>query len=118
MYDAPEVFVRYRKSAQEKVPGGLDGRVPAKLNALFKLRDMAAKDTYRLTHVSLMTIVGSSTPDGPEGMVRVGLPSKNHVIRIADIESMAHLVPIHDGELYIINNRIDLYTWNDIDDGH
>ncbi|KAF8432913.1 hypothetical protein BGX38DRAFT_1290766 [Terfezia claveryi] len=42
------VFVRRRKSAQEKVPGGLDGRVPAKLNALFKLRDMAAKDTYAL----------------------------------------------------------------------
>ncbi|KAF8431495.1 hypothetical protein BGX38DRAFT_1146612 [Terfezia claveryi] len=31
------VFVRRRKLAQEKVPSGLDGRVPAKLNTLFKL---------------------------------------------------------------------------------
>ncbi|KAF8441952.1 hypothetical protein BGX38DRAFT_1144152 [Terfezia claveryi] len=67
------VFVRRHKSTQGKVSSGLDGRVPARLNALFKLRDIAAKDTYRLAHVSLMTIVGSSTPDGPEGMVRVGL---------------------------------------------
>ncbi|KAF8432802.1 hypothetical protein BGX38DRAFT_1146329 [Terfezia claveryi] len=100
------------------VSGGLDGKVPARLNALFKLRDIAAKDTYCLAHVSLMTIVGSLTPDGPEGMVRVGLPSTDHVIRIADIESMAHLIPIHDEELYIVNNRIDLHTWNDIHDGN
>ncbi|KAF8453244.1 hypothetical protein BGX38DRAFT_423396 [Terfezia claveryi] len=32
------VFVRRHKSLQGKVPGGLDGRVPARLNALFKLR--------------------------------------------------------------------------------
>ncbi|KAF8439589.1 hypothetical protein BGX38DRAFT_1318767 [Terfezia claveryi] len=112
------VFVRHHKSSKGKVPDGLDGRVPAKLNALFKLRDIAAKNTYRLAHVSLMTIVGSSTPDGPEGMVRVGLPWKNHMISIADIEGMAHLVPIKDEELYIVNNRIDLYTWNDIHDGN
>ncbi|KAF8441110.1 hypothetical protein BGX38DRAFT_1144420 [Terfezia claveryi] len=98
------------------VSGGLDGRVPARLNALFKLRDIAAKDTYRLAYVSLMRIVGSSTPDGPEGMVHIGLPSTDHVIRIADIEGMAHLIPIHDEELYIVNNRIDLHTWNDIHD--
>ncbi|KAF8414713.1 hypothetical protein EV426DRAFT_579158 [Tirmania nivea] len=53
---------------------------------------------YRLAHISLLTVVGSPIPDSPEGMVHVGTPLKNHIIRIADIE--------------------DLHTWNDIHDGN
>jgi len=111
------VFVRCRKSATQ-VQGSLNGQVPAKLNALFKLGDLLTNTCYRLAHVSLLTIVGSSMPDGPEGMIQVGKPMKRHVIRVADIEGMAHLVIVNPEELYLVNNRIDVYTWNDIHDGN
>ena len=113
------VFIRRRKAARgTKVTGGLDGKIPAKLNALFKLRDINANRSYRLAHISLLTVVGSPTPDGPEGMVRVGTPLKNHVVRIGDIEGMAHLITINPDNLYLVNNRIDVHTWNEIHDGN
>ncbi|KAF8442596.1 hypothetical protein BGX38DRAFT_1144070 [Terfezia claveryi] len=42
----------------------------------------------------------------------------HHLRCTGDIEGMAHLVPIKDEELYIVNNCIDLHTWNDIHDGN
>jgi len=57
-------------------------------------------------------------PDGPEGLVRVGLPMRNHVVRVVDIEGIAYLVPINPEELYLVNNWIDVHTWNDIHDGN
>ena len=110
------VFVRRRPSSPDKIPGSLDGRVPARLNAIFKLRDPRVNTSYRLAHVSLLKLMGSPTPDGPEGIARVGTPMKNHVIKITDIEGMAHLIPIDLDNLYLVNNRIDQHTWNDIHD--
>jgi hypothetical protein len=112
------VFVRRRKPSATKIEGALDGRIPAKLNALFKLRDLDTRITYRLAHITILSVIGSPTPDGPEGMVRVGTPAKNHVVSIRHIEGMAHLVPINPENLYLVNNRIDLDTWNDIHDGN
>jgi len=43
---------------------------------------------------------------------------KSHVIRVADIEGIAHLVIVNPEELYLVNNRIDVYMWNDIHDGN
>ncbi|KAF8414436.1 hypothetical protein EV426DRAFT_579176 [Tirmania nivea] len=99
------VFARRRGQTGKSTPGALNGRVPARLNALFKLQNILENTCYRLAHISLLTIVGSPTPDGPEGM-------------IADIEGMAHLITINPDQLYLVNNRIDLHTWNDIHDGN
>jgi len=96
----------------------IDGRVPARLNALFKLRDLHANTSYRLAHVSLLSIIGSPTLDGLEGIVRVGLPMWRHVVAVANIEGMAHLVLVNLEELYLVNNWIDVHTWNDIHDGN
>jgi len=113
------VFIRRRKAtAGTKVTGGLDGLIPAKLKALFKLRDINANTSYRLAHISLLMVVGSPTPDGSEGMVRVGTPLKNHVVRIGVIKEMAHLITINSDNLYLVNNRIDVHTWNEIHDGN
>ena len=109
------VFVRRRRSGRNQV-GSLNGRVPAQLNAVFKLRDSNTR--YLLAHISLLTVIRSATPDGPEGMVRVGIPMQNHVICITDIEGMAHLIPVEPGNRYLVNNRIDVHTWNDIHDGN
>ena len=44
--------------------------------------------------------------------------SSNHVVRIADIEGMAHLIPWEPGVRWLVNNRIDLQTWDDMYDGN
>ena len=51
-------------------------------------------------------------------MIRVGPPINNTVIYITDIEGMAHLIPVEPESLYLVNNRIDHHTWNDIHDGN
>ena len=112
------VFVRRRRSGRSQALGSLDGRIPGQLNALFKLRDIRAKTTYQLAHVSDLRVVSSPTPRGPDGMVCFGTPNKNLVMCIADSEGMAHLVPIEPDKLYLLNNRIDINTWNDIHDGN
>jgi len=43
---------------------------------------------------------------------------RSHVVAVADIEGMAHLVPVNSEELYLVNNWIDVYTWNNIHDGN
>ena len=43
---------------------------------------------------------------------------KNLVVRIIDVEGMAHLIPVDPNKLYLVNNRIDMDTWNDIYDGN
>ena len=112
------VFVRRRPPAPDKIPGSLDGRVPAQLNSVFRLENPGARTFYDLAHISLLKVIGPQTPEGPEGMTRVGGPMKNHVIKISDIEGMVHLIPIETEHLYLVNNRIDLHTWNEIHDGN
>jgi len=63
------VFVLCRKAGMTKSQGALDGRVPARLNGLFKLRDSHANMSYRLAYESLLSVVRSPTPDSTEGMV-------------------------------------------------
>ena len=113
------VFIRRCKAtAGTKVTGGLNALIQVKLNVLFKLQDIDANTSYRLAHISLLTVVGSPMPDGLEGMVRVVTPVKNHVVRIGDIEGMAHLITINLDNLYLGNNRIDVHTCNEIHDGN
>ena len=112
------VFVRCHPPSPSKTPGSFYGRVPARLNAVFKVQHSRANTSYRLAHISLLTVVGSPTPDSSEGMVRVSIPMKNLGLRIVDVEGMAHLIRVDPEKLYLINNRIDLYTWNNIYDGN
>ena len=93
------------------------GRIPAKLNALFKLR--GPEGIYRLVHITLTKCIGSPMPTGEEGMVRVRSRNNENsdaVVKITDIEGIAHLIPIDDG-LWLVNNRIELHAWEDINDG-
>ena len=64
-------------------------------------------------------VVGVRGVRGVMGVGRTGKPVTNHVVRVADIEGMAHLVavnPEREGP-YLVNNRIDIHTWSDIHDG-
>jgi len=40
------------------------------------------------------------------------------MVRIPASTQIAHLVPVNPEELYLVNNRIDVHTWNDIHDGN
>ena len=104
------VFMRRRKLHTNHIHGGLNGRFPANVNALFKLRDVEANPRYSLAHISLLYIIVSPTTDGHEGMVRVGKPVTNHVVRVADIDAMADLIGVNPGQLYLVNNRVDVHT--------
>ena len=106
------IFVPRWASSPNKIPGSLDGRVPAQLNALLNLQNPTPDHTYRLAHISLLKIIGSQTLDGPEGMSRVGCPIFNHIIRITHMEGLAHLIAIEPDQLWLVNNRIDQQSWN------
>jgi len=47
-------------------------------------------------------------------MLRVGwlTPDVGTVVRIGQIEGMAHLILLEPNESWLVNNRIDLETWN------
>ena len=89
------VFVRRRRLRTNHIPGGLNGRFTATGNALCKIRNVEANTSYRLVHISLLSVVGYPTQDGSEGMLRVGKPVANHVVQVADIDGMAHLIPVN-----------------------
>ena len=59
--------------------------------------------------------IGSPTSSGEEGMVRVKW-GNNAVVKIIDIEGIAHLINIDEG-LWLVNNWIELDTWENIHDG-
>ena len=71
--------------------------MPARLNALYKIREMGRK--YRLAHVTMLQCVGGTSLQGAEGMLCVGWPTRNDsvVVKIAQIEEMAHLIPLEPG---------------------
>jgi len=51
-------------------PGGLNGCMVVRLNALFKLG--FKEETYRLAHVTMLQCIGKAAMQGVEGMLRVG----------------------------------------------
>ena len=112
------VWVRWRSTSETAPEGSLNSRLVGRLNTLFKIQASNGGKSYSLAHVSMLSVIGSSTPDGPEGMVRVGIPWHNCVLPISQIEGMAHLIPIEPDQRWLINNHIDLITWNDIHDGN
>ena len=69
---------------------------------------------YCLVHATLTIIVGGRQVKNNEGMFKVCMtdPPKNVVVRVADISGMAHLIPLEPDQVWYINNRIDLHTWN------
>ena len=106
------VWVR-RAIGKNQQPSGLNGKILARLNTVFRFR--GPKGIFWLAHVTMTKCVGSPTPSGEEGMVRVKW-GNNAVVKILDIEGMAHLINIDEG-LWLVNNRIELDTWENIHDG-
>jgi len=94
----------------------LDGWIVGRLEGLFSVQE----DTGRIHEVALVTLLRvrrSARPWGEEGMILVEQredENSMHVIRIGDIEGIAHLIPLETGKIWLVNNRIDFSTWNEL----
>jgi len=96
--------------------GQLDGRMVGRLQGLFRVCDEMQK-VYEVALVVLPRLKGPAKPSGEDGMIWVeinGDQKGKHVIRVADIEGMAHLIPLEEGRSWFVNNWIDLNTWNEL----
>jgi len=107
------VWVRRHRVSENAGPTALNRHMPARLDALYKLADKAG-EIYRLAHVTMLQAIGEGKVQGLEWMLRVGWPTPDvgTVVRIGQIEGMAHLIPLEPNKSWLVNNRIDLETWN------
>ena len=100
-----------RHPASDTVPAGtLNGRVPVRLDAFFKLTSKGV--VYRLAYVTVLNCVGGTALQGTEGMLCVGFTTRGAgvIIPIAKIKGIAHLIPLEREQSWLVNNRIDIET--------
>jgi len=72
---------------------------------------------HEMALVRLLRVKGSRRPHSEEGMIcmeLIGGERGFHIIRIADIEGMAHLIPVEENQVWLVNNKIDFNTWNEL----
>jgi len=87
-----------------------------KLHELFRIWD-GMHSLHEVVLVRLLRVKGSRRPHSEEGMIRMELMGREwgfHIIRIADIEGIAHQIPVEENKLWLVNNRIDFNTWNEL----
>ena len=106
------MWVRRHPASDTAPAGTLNGRVPGRLDALFKLTSKGV--VYRLAYVTLLNCVGGAALQGAEEMLHVGFTTRGAgvIIPIAKIEGIAHLIPLEPEQSWLVNNRIDIETWN------
>ena len=101
----------------EQMYGGLRRRLPAKILALFKIKDYTQQDAvYRLAGVQLMNVVNSGRPSDVHGLLTVYLRDDARELTIVDIGTilgLAHLI-LETDRRWLVNSRIDLRTFNEI----
>ena len=103
-----------KAQAIHETPSGLNGRISAKLNCIFKIQLNRGDIVYRLAYIIMTTIVSVRMAAREEGIVKVQLSMLREelIVNAREIAGMAHLIPIEPNKVWYINNRIDLYTWN------
>jgi len=96
--------------------GALRGRLPAKLVALFKIRDCSQDTVRRFAGVQMLTPVNSGQPSDIHSLVTVQLREDAQEFTLVDIGTilgLAHLIPEGDRR-WLVNSRINLRTFNEI----
>ena len=81
--------------------GAPDGRMVARLEGLFRVRG-EMRSIHEVALIMLLRLRVSARPWGEEGKVRVEKSVDGfgiHIIRIGDIEGMAHVIPLDPGRL-------------------
>ena len=94
----------------------LQDKLPSYLNALFTMRTPSGC-VLKLAHVTLLQAMGKLTPNGPEGMYNVqNVPGSDWIVWLKSLEGAVHLIPLEPSGKWIVNNRIDHHTWNEVHD--
>ena len=92
-------------------------RLPAKLMALFKIRDYISKGGLRrLASIQMLSAVKTGHPSDLHGLVTVQQREEAREFTIVDIGTilgLAYLIPEADRR-WLVNSRIDLRTFNEI----
>lgn len=105
------------QAGDEEMYGALRGRLPAKLLALFKIRNPTCDGTVRrLASVQMLSPVNSGRVSDVHGLVTVQQREDAREFTIVDVGTilgLAHLIPEADRR-WLVNNRIDLRTFNEI----
>ena len=92
--------------------GILNGRVPGRSYELFKLTSKGI--VYRLVYVTLLNYVRGTVLQGTEGMLHIGFTTREAGvgILITKIEWITYLILLEPEESWLVNNRINIETWN------
>jgi len=97
--------------------GALRGRLPAKLVALFKMREYRCEDRVRrLVGVQFVSAVNSGWISDVHSLVTVQMKEDAReftVVDIGTIHGLAHFIQEGDRR-WIVNSRIDLRTFNEV----
>jgi len=105
------------QAGSEEMYGGLRGRLPAKLVALFKIRDYTCGNAVRrVAAVRILSPVNSGFPSEINGLVRVQMREDAREFTIVDlgkIHGLAHMIPERERR-GLVNSRIDLRTLNEV----
>ena len=105
------------QAGTEKMYGALRGRLPAKLVALFMIRDYTCENAVRrVAAVRMLSAVNSGFQSDIHGLVTVQMMEDAReftIVHIGTIHGLAQLIP--EGELrWLVNSRIDLRTFNEV----
>lgn len=93
--------------------GVFRGRLPGRVEALFKIRDSGGR-AHRLCIVELLEAKDRGIADSSHGLLKVCRRRRKRmwVVNIRSILGMAHLFEVETGN-WLVNTRIDLRTWNE-----
>ena len=92
------------------------GQAVARLDVLFKIRNVRKEVVSRLAYVQVLDLVNGGRFYGASGHIRVCKWRNGRDMRIIDIGvivGQAHVVLYGDGQ-WLVNHQIDLWTFNDI----
>jgi len=103
------------QAGSEEMYGVLRGRLPAKLVALYKIVDYTCGNAVRrVAAFRILSAVNSGFPSDIHGLVTLQMREDARDFTIVDVgtvHGLAHLIP--EGERrWLVNNRIDLSTFN------
>jgi len=105
------------RAGKEDMDGALRGRLPAKLVALFKIRDCRFEDRVRRLHgIQFVSVVNSGRISDVHSLVTVQMKEDAREFTVVDIGTilgLAHLIPEGDRR-WIVNSRINLRTFNEV----
>jgi len=105
------------RAGTEDIYGGLRGRLPAKLVALFKIREYRCEDRVRrLAGVQFVSALNSGRISEVHSLFTVQKKKDAQEFTLVDIGTilgLAHLMPEGD-QRWIVNSRIHLRKFNEV----